>query len=124
MACPVRDTMFHMTNDSHLFKTTAQLEGEGFYPVHGNRWKRGEEMYLPLYEGDGAGTSTIAASVVVNPENLNRPAQPRATLEDTARRPGLVPDDAVLGPGHSLGWLPESSDSLGFQARHLPQQRT
>ena len=33
-------TMFHMTNDSHLFRTAAQLDAEGFYPVQGNRWKR------------------------------------------------------------------------------------
>ena len=49
---PVRYlTMFHMTNDSHLFRTAAQLESNGFYPVEGNRWKRGDELYLPLYEG-------------------------------------------------------------------------
>ena len=40
-----------MTNDSHLFRTAAQLEAEGFYPVAGNHWKRGEDVYLPLYEG-------------------------------------------------------------------------
>ena len=44
-------TMFHMANASHHFRTAVQLEAEGFYPVEGNRWKRGEELYLPLYEG-------------------------------------------------------------------------
>ena len=44
-------TMFHMANDSHLFRTAAQLESEGFYPVEGNRWQKGKELYLPLYEG-------------------------------------------------------------------------
>ena len=49
---PVRyATMFHMTNASHLFRTDAQLESAGFYPVEGNRWRRGEELYLPLYQG-------------------------------------------------------------------------
>ena len=43
--------MFHMTNDSHLFRTAAQLDSAGFYPVQGNRWKKGDELYLPLYEG-------------------------------------------------------------------------
>ena len=48
-AWPIRSTerMFHMTNDSGLFKTAAQLEAEGFYPVQGNRWQKGEELYLP-----------------------------------------------------------------------------
>ena len=77
-------TMFHMANDSHLFRTAEQLEAEGFYPVEGNRWKRGEELYLPLYEGKMVQAyDHRAASVVVNPANLNRPAQPReATLKE------------------------------------------
>ena len=82
---PVRyRTMFHMTNDSHLFRTAAQLDSEGFYPVGDNRWRRGGELYLPLYEGKMVQAfDHRAASVVVNPENLNRPAQPRdATLEE------------------------------------------
>ena len=51
-AWPVRyRTMFHMANDSELFRTAAQLVASGFYPVEGNRWKRGEELSLPLYQG-------------------------------------------------------------------------
>ena len=51
-AWPVRYVrQFDMTNDSHLFRTAAQLDNEGFYRVEGNRWKKGEELYLPLYEG-------------------------------------------------------------------------
>ena len=76
---PVRYVrMLDMTNDSHLFRTAAQLESAGFYPVQGNVWKRGDEPYLPLYEGKMVqGFDHRAASVVVNPENLNRPNQPR-----------------------------------------------
>ena len=43
-------TMFHMTNDSGLFQNREQLEAEGFV-LEGNRFMRGEEVYLPLYEG-------------------------------------------------------------------------
>ena len=77
-AWPVRyQTMFHMTNDSHLFRTASELQAEGYYPVQGNRWKKGEDMYLPLYEGKMVQAfDHRAASVVVNPENLSRPAQP------------------------------------------------
>ncbi len=42
-------TMFHMSNDSHLFRPRPQLEAEGFQ-LWGNRMKRGEEIWLPLYE--------------------------------------------------------------------------
>ncbi len=75
--------MFDMTNDSHFFRTAEQLETEGFYPVESNRWKRGKELYLPLYEGKMVQAyDHRAASVVVNPENLNRPAQPRETTQE------------------------------------------
>ena len=85
--------MFDMTNDSNLFRTAAQLEDEGFYPVQGNRWKRGAETYVPLYEGKMVQAfDHRAASVVVNPENLNRPAQPRETTPEQHADPNWLPD--------------------------------
>jgi len=42
--------MFDMSNDSHLFRTREQLEAEGFV-LNGNVFTRGEDVYLPLYEG-------------------------------------------------------------------------
>ena len=104
-------TMFHMTNDSHRFRTAAQLDVAGFYPVQGNRWKRGEELYLPLYEGKMVQAfDHRAASVVVNPENLNRPAQPREASGEEHADPDWLPapqfwvsiDDAEWPAG--LGW--------------------
>ena len=51
-AWPVRYVrMIDMANDSDLFRTAAQLDSAGFYPVQGNRWKKGDELYLPLYQG-------------------------------------------------------------------------
>lgn len=41
--------MFHMANDSHLFRTKPQLEDEGFRLL-GNRFVKGDEVWLPLYE--------------------------------------------------------------------------
>jgi hypothetical protein len=41
--------MFHMANDSHLFRTREELKREG-YQLIGNRFIRGKEVYLPLYE--------------------------------------------------------------------------
>ena len=72
---PVRyRTMFHMTDDSHLFRTAAQLESAGFYPVQGNRWKRGEELYLPLYQGRMIHQFDHRAnSVRINPESTHNP---------------------------------------------------
>lgn len=42
-------TMFHMSNDSHLFRTREQMEEAGFV-LKGNRFVKGEEIWLPLYE--------------------------------------------------------------------------
>ncbi len=43
-------SMFHMANDSHLFKTREQLEIEG-WKLEGNIFLKDGECYLPLYEG-------------------------------------------------------------------------
>lgn len=41
--------MSDMSNDSEQFRTRTQLEAES-YILHGNRFQRGGEVYLPLYE--------------------------------------------------------------------------
>ena len=105
-AWPVRYMrMFDMTNDSHLFRTAVQLDSAGFYPVQGNCWKRGEEMYLPLYEGKMVQAfDHRAASVVVNEANLNRPAQPHdATLEEHSDT-GWLPSPQFWVPANSCDW--------------------
>lgn len=42
-------TMFHMSNDSHLFRTQEQLETEG-WQLEGSIFRKKEEVYLPMYE--------------------------------------------------------------------------
>lgn len=77
--------MFDMTNDSHLFRTRAELEEqEGAWPIGGNRWQSAAGDWVPLYEGKMVQAfDHRAASVVVNLENANRPNQPvNATTED------------------------------------------
>ncbi|MDP4029856.1 MAG: Eco57I restriction-modification methylase domain-containing protein [Gallionella sp.] len=77
---PVRYcTMFHMTNDSGLFKRRDELEAQGWYPVGMNHWKKGEAEAVPLYEGKMVQMyDHRAASVVMNADNLHRPAQQEA----------------------------------------------
>ncbi len=84
-AWPVRfmQGLFNMTSDSHLFRTAAQLDAKGFYPVEGNRWKRGEELYLPLYEGKMVQAFDHRAASITNRKgNLFRPGQPDRTLDE------------------------------------------
>ena len=116
--------MFHMTNDSHLFRTAAQLEDEGFYPVQGNRWKRGNDLCLPLYEGKMVQAfDHRAASVVVNPQNLNRPGQPReATLEEHAD-PNWSPDPQFWVNEDSHEWPWPVQWVLGFKEITAPTNR-
>lgn len=45
-----RQGSFNMTSDSHLFRTREQLEVDG-WQLAGNIFQRGDEQYLPLYEG-------------------------------------------------------------------------
>lgn len=42
--------MFDMTNDSGLFRTAVELEAFGAQ-LDGNVWRKGAEVWLPLYEG-------------------------------------------------------------------------
>ena len=73
--------MFDMSNDSHLFRTEQQLREQGF-ELKGNRFVRGEEMWLPLYEGKMCYFyNHRAASVVINVENIQRQAQAEYSTE-------------------------------------------
>ena len=113
--------MFDMTNDSHLFRTAEQLDAEGFYPVEGNRWKKGEKLYLPLYEGKMVQAfDHRAAGVVVNPENLNRPAQPREATDEEHADPDWLPEHQYWVPASECGWTSGSNWVLGFKEITAP----
>ena len=75
-------TMFHMTNDSHLFWTRERLEKEGAYPSSLGHWRKGKQEWMPLYEGKMVQAfDHRAADVVVNLENVHRPALPEPVDE-------------------------------------------
>ena len=124
-AWPVRyRTMFHMTNDSHLFRTAEQLEAAGCYPVEGNRWRKGEEVYLPLYEGKMVQAfDHRAASVVVNPQNLNRPAQPRDARPEEHSDPTWLPKPQFWVVDGDLNWPWPLGWAVGFKEITAPTNR-
>ena len=71
--------MFDMTNDSKLFLTAAELTQLGFARAPLNRWRKGDDEALPLYEGKMVQMfDHRAADVVMNNANLKRPAQQQA----------------------------------------------
>ena len=103
--------MFDMTNDSNLFVTQAELE-KNAYPTGGNRWNRGDHEFVPLYEGKMVQAyDHRAASVVVNLENLNRPAQPAPASERQHSDPNWLPmpqywvDQRKLEETQRYSWL-------------------
>ncbi len=81
--------MFDMSNDSHLFRTRAQLEAEGWV-LDGNVFRRDGAEYLPLYEAKMTQMyNHRAADVVVSAHARQRKAQPspldNAMLSDPHR---------------------------------------
>ncbi|MDF1482602.1 hypothetical protein PYV55_11140 [Extensimonas sp. H3M7-6] len=78
-AWPVRYMrMFDMTNDSGKFLKPEELRAAGWQIGPLNRWRKGDEWALPLYEGKMVQMfDHRAADVVVNLDNLHRAAQQR-----------------------------------------------
>ena len=113
-AWPVRymQGLFNMTSDSHLFRTGAHLNAEGFYPVDDNRWKKGEELYLPLYQGRMIHQFDHRAnSVRVNPENLHNPYLSEEVSEAQHADPSFTPNFAYWVPFKDVAQeFPESRE--------------
>jgi hypothetical protein len=109
-------TMFHMTNDSHLFKTAEHLVKDGFYRVVGGRWKKGSAECLPLYEGKMVQAyDHRAANVVVNPENLNRPAQQEAATGAESADPAWSPTPQFFVRDSDVMWPEVTEWVIGYK---------
>jgi len=72
-------TMFHQTNDAELFLGREELVKMGA-KQDGNRWKKGKQLFLPLYEAKMVQAyDHRAASVVIAKENWFRQGQTEET---------------------------------------------
>ena len=94
-AWPVKySRMFDISLDSGLFRTREELEEkEGAWPVGGNCYDSPAGEWVPLYEGKMVQAfDHRAARVVVNPENVHRPAQPEPATPAQHRDPDWLPD--------------------------------
>ncbi|MDE0142907.1 MAG: hypothetical protein OXN19_15660 [Caldilineaceae bacterium] len=119
-AWPVRymQGLFNMTSDSHLFRTSAQLEANGFYPVQGNRWKKGDELYLPLYQGRMIWHFDHRAnSVRVNPESTHNPYLSEPVSEEQHADPAFLPQTQFWVPAEDVESALSQSEgwTLGFR---------
>lgn len=91
-------TMFHQTNDAEHFREAAWLKERDF-KAGGNRWKKGNEVYLPLYEAKMVQMfDHRAADVVIDENNWVRQGQTRdsTTVEHANPEHTVTPRAWVL----------------------------
>ena len=122
-AWPVKyATMFHMTNDSGLFRTRAALEErEGAWPVGGNRFGSPSGDWVPLYEGKMVQAfDHRAANIVVNLKNQHRPAQPVPATPEQHQNPNWLPDPQFWVSASECSWTAGVEWVLGFKEITAP----
>ncbi|SDU42631.1 Eco57I restriction-modification methylase domain-containing protein [Stappia sp. ES.058] len=115
-------TMFHMTNDSGHFRTRQELEEqEGGWHKGGNRYGSPKGDWVPLYEGKMIQAfDHRAASVIVNPENQHRPAQPEPATLEQHRDPSWLPAPQFWVLEEKCKWPTEWGWVLGFKEITAP----
>jgi len=110
-------TIFHMANDSHLFRTLVELEEkEGAWRSGGNRFDSPSGEWLPLYEGKMVQAfDHRAADIVVNPENLFRTGQPEILREQEKRSPERLPESRYWVLNDEGRWDSPNSWAVSFK---------
>jgi hypothetical protein len=107
--------MFDQTNDAELFTEPEKLKSAGFRLV-GNRWTKGDEVFLPLYEAKMIQAyDHRAASVIVQADNWVRQGQTEAMTLVSHQNPEHLTQprwwvnqkavDATLGESSQAGYL-------------------
>ena len=111
-AWPVKyATMFHMTNDSGLFRTRAELEErEGAWPIGSNRFASPAGDWVALYVGRMIHLfDHRAASVEVNAENLHNVALSSDIGAEQKADPTFVPTPQYWVPSAEVSF-PDGHD--------------
>lgn len=128
--------MFHMANDSHLFRTREQLERDGWV-LEGNVFSNGNERYLPLYEakmihhfnhrfGDYRDKPEGSESTALPDVPVERLNDPNYTVLPRYWVPENAVDDRLAGKwdkGWLLGWrdICRSTDERTVIAGIIPR---
>ena len=110
--------MFNLTSDFLIFRTAAQLEDDGFYPIEGNKWKRGDNLYLPHYQGRMIHQFDHRwSSVHVNPHSAHNPYVNIELTEDQHGSPDFLPVPQYWAPARKVeAIVPESRGwSVGYR---------
>ncbi len=83
-------TMFHQTNNAELFHTAEQLSEMGFR-LEGNRWRKRNRTFLPLYEAKMVQAyDHRAAGIRIEAENWMRQGQTETTTLVLHQNPEFV----------------------------------
>lgn len=87
-------TMFHMTNQSKLFRRRDELEGvEGAYPIGGQIWDSGTGRWHPLFEGKMISNYNHRyAGVRSNSKNISGQGVGEHSSEEQLASPTFVPE--------------------------------
>ena len=107
----------HMTNDSGRFWTKQQLEAHGAYHVELNRWRKGSEEWLPLFQARMIHHYDHRFnSIEVNLQNIHNPYINVPVTDDQHRNPrfysgpqfwthaDFVKQKFADSPGHAIGF--------------------
>ena len=110
-------TMFHMTNDSGLFRTRAELEEqEGAWPTAGNRFGSPVGDWVPLYVGRMIHLfDHRAASVEVNAENLHNVALSSDIGAEQKADPTFVPTPQYWVPAADVSFSEGHDWAIAFR---------
>ena len=117
-AWPVKyATMFHMTNDSGLFRTRAELEDtEGAWPIGSNRFNSPSGEWVPLYVGRMIHQfDHRAASVTVNADNLHNPALSGDISDEQKADPAFVPTPQYWVRASDVSFAGDHGWTLAFR---------
>jgi hypothetical protein len=99
-----------------MFKNAEQLTDEGFYKVHGGAWMRGQDLFVPLYEGKMVQAfEHRAASVIIATKNLFRPGQSAVTDSEQYADPTFVPEPRHFVPDPLDIWPPDLRWCIAFK---------
>ena len=113
---PVRfaQGLFNMTTDSNLFLTAEQLDDDGAYQVVGNRYKKGDAEWIPLYQGRMIHHFDHRAnSVVVNPDSTHNPYVSKPVTDAEHAKPDFYPgvqywvsaSETLKQLSNQVGWV-------------------
>ena len=110
-------TMFHMTNDSGLFRTRSELEEkEGAWPIGGNRFDSPAGEWVPLYVGRMIHQfDHRAASVHMNEENLHNPALSDDIGAERKADPAFVPTPQYWVPKKEISFPANLNWTIAFR---------